>query len=78
MSMATHYDEYEKHARNLEHISEGIDRGSPEYAALERAGWALAFVTMHHHKEFEQFLAEKDTGELSSEQLAFLRKLGLE
>ncbi len=49
-----------------------------EFSALERAGWALAFVAVYHRKQFEQFLAEKDKGELSPEQLAHLKKVGLE
>ncbi len=76
--MSNYFHDYERQARELERISENLDRGSLGYAALERAGWALAFVTLQYHQQFEQFLAEKDKGELSEEQLAFLRKCGLE
>jgi hypothetical protein len=76
--MPTHFDEYERQARDLQHISGRLDRGGSESISLERAGWALAFVTMYHFEQFEQFLAEKDSGELSEEQLAFLKKCGLE
>jgi hypothetical protein len=54
--MATHFDEYEKHARQLEQIGKALSKKSAKYAALKRAAWALAFVTMQHHSEFRQFL----------------------
>jgi len=76
--MATHFDEYEKHAQSLERISETLAPKSSEYVALERAGWALAFVTMYHCDEFQKFLDDKDSGELLPEQLAYLKQLGLE
>jgi hypothetical protein len=74
----THFDHYEGQARKLEQIAATLDKGSSAHAALERAGWALAFVTIYHHEQFEQFLADMKKGELSSEQVAFLRKCGLE
>ncbi len=76
--MAIRFDEYEKCAQNLERLSQTLDKKSSEYAALERAGWALAFVTMYHHDEFQRFLDEKERGELTPEQLAFLKKCRLE
>lgn len=76
--MSNHFDEYERQARELERISQRLDRAGSEHSALERAGWALAFVTMFYHKEFEQFLAHKDAGELSSEQIGFLKRHGIE
>ena len=76
--MSTQFDEYERQARELERISQRLDSKGSEYSSLERAGWALAFVTMYYHKEFEQFLAAKSSGELSSEQLGFLKRHGLE
>ena len=42
--MPTHFDDYEKHAQRLEKIANNLETDSPEFAALERAGWALAFV----------------------------------
>jgi hypothetical protein len=75
--MPTHFDDYEKHAQWLEKIANTLETNSPEFAALERAGWALAFVTMRHHHEFQAFLEEKDRGELTPDQLAHLKKLGL-
>jgi hypothetical protein len=75
--MATHFDGYEKHAQWLEKIANTLETDSPEFVALERAGWALAFVTMRHHREFQTFLEEKDRGELTADQLAHLKKLGL-
>ena len=76
--MGTHFDEYEKCAQNLERISQTLDKKSSEHAALERAGWALAFVTLYHHDEFQRFLDQEKRGELTPEQLAFLKKCGLE
>jgi hypothetical protein len=32
---------------------------------------------MRHHHEFQTFLEEKDRGELTADQLAHLKKLGL-
>jgi hypothetical protein len=75
--MLTHFDDYEKHAQWLEKIANTLETNSPEFVALERAGWALAFVTMRHHHEFQAFLEEKDRGELTADQLAHLKKLGL-
>ncbi len=76
--MATHFDEYERCAKSLGYIADRLDKNSPQYVALERAGWALAFVTMYHQREFESFLEQKGRGELSPDQRAELKKLGLE
>lgn len=75
--MPTHFDDYEKHAQWLEKIANTLEPNSPEFVALERAGWALAFLTMRHYNEFQTFLEEKDRGELTADQLAHLKKLGL-
>jgi hypothetical protein len=75
--MPTHFDDYEKHAPWLEKIAKTLETNSPEFAALECAGWALACVTMRHHHEFQAFLEEKDRGELTADQVAHLKKLGL-
>jgi hypothetical protein len=75
--MATHFDEYEKHARRLEQIAGTVGKKTAKYASLERAGWALAFVTMHHHSEFQEFLGKHKRGQLSRQQLKHLNGLGL-
>jgi len=75
--MTKPFDDYAAHARHLELIAETLDKGSPEYLALERAGWALAFAIMHHQREFQEFLDELQRGELSPDQQGHLRKLGL-
>jgi len=74
--MATHFDAYEKWAKQLEQIAKTLDKKSAKHAALELAGWALAFATMHHHHEFQKFLV-KNRGELSSAETERLNKLGL-
>jgi hypothetical protein len=74
--MATQFDAYEKWAKQLEHIAKTLDKKSARHAALELAGWALTFATMHHHLEFQKFLVE-NRGELSSAETARLNKLGL-
>jgi len=61
----------------LESLAKTLDKTSATHAALERAGWALAFATMHHHDEFEKFLTVH-RGELTSDQIAHLKELGLE
>ena len=75
--MSTRFDKYEKYAKQLENLAKTLDENSAAHAALERAGWALAFATMHHHDEFEQFLTNH-RGEPTSDQLAHLKELGLE
>ena len=67
LTMAVHY----LSPPDRESIKSGATR-----AALERAGWALAIATMHHHDEFEKFLTAH-RGELTSDQIAYLKKLGL-
>jgi len=74
--MPTRFDTYEKYAKQLERIAKTLDKKSAKHAALERAGWALAFATMHHHDEFEKFL-DAHRGELSPDQIAHLKGLGL-
>jgi hypothetical protein len=54
-AMPIHFDDYEKHAQRLEKVANILKTDSPEFVALERAGWALAFVTMRHHPEFQTF-----------------------
>ena len=76
--MATHFDEYEKHARQLEQIGKALSKKSAKYAALKRAAWALAFVTMQHHSEFRQFLTDQKSRELSPSERKHLSKLGLD
>jgi hypothetical protein len=74
--MATHFDEYEKQARQLEQIAKTLSKQSAKYAALKRAAWALAFVTMQHHSEFEKFLSDQENRELSPSEQKHLKKLG--
>jgi hypothetical protein len=74
--MTTRFDTYEKYAKHLKNLAKKIDKNSASHVALERAGWALAFATMHHHDEFEKFLTAH-RGELTSDQIAHLKKLGL-
>jgi integrase len=74
--MPTHFDAYEKWAKQLEQIAKILDKKSAKHAALELAGWALAFATMHHHHEFQKFL-DSHRGKLSSAETARLNKLGL-
>ena len=47
--MSTRFDTYENYAKHLENLAKTLDKSSATHAALERAGWALAFATMHHH-----------------------------
>ncbi|MFZ0294330.1 MAG: hypothetical protein WAL52_12055 [Candidatus Sulfotelmatobacter sp.] len=75
--MPTRFASYEKYAKQLERIAKTLDKKSAKYVALERAGWALAFTTMHHHEEFERFL-KNHRGELTPDQVAHLRALHLE
>jgi hypothetical protein len=75
--MTKPFDDYEAHARHLELIAETLDKRSPEHLALERAGWALGFAIMHHHREFQEFLDELQRGELSPDQQEHLRRFGL-
>jgi hypothetical protein len=74
--MATRFDTYEKYAKQLENIAKTLDENGAQHAALERAGWALAFATMHHHEEFEQFLTAH-RGDLTEDQIEHLKELGL-
>jgi hypothetical protein len=67
----------EKHERWLEKIANTLATNGPAFVALERAGWALALVTMRRRHEFPTFLEERDRGELTADQLAQLKKLGL-
>jgi len=75
--MPTQFDQYEKDAQRLAQIAETLDKKSEHYAALERAGWALAFVTMRHYTEFQDFVDQQKRSELSAQELAHLKKLGL-
>jgi len=76
--MATHFDEYEKQARQLEQIAKTLSKRSARYAALKRAAWALGFVTMQHHSEFQKFLKDQQARELSSSEQKYLSRLSLE
>jgi hypothetical protein len=76
--MATHFDDYEKQARQLEKIAKTLSKKSAKYAALKRAAWALAFVTMERNREFQQFLSDQESRQLSPSQQRHLSKLGLE
>lgn len=75
--MATHFDEYEKQARQLKSIAKTLSKRSAKYVALKRAAWALAFVTMQHHPEFQKFLSDQQNRELSPGEQEHLIKLGL-
>jgi hypothetical protein len=75
--MATHFVEYEKQARSLKRIAGSLGKKSAKYRALVRAAWALGFVTMYHHSEFEKFLDDQKWRELSPQELEHLSMLGL-
>lgn len=75
--MSTRFDTYESYAKHLENLAKTLDKGGATHVALERAGWALAFATMHHADEFEKFLTAH-RGDLTSDQIAHLKELGLE
>jgi hypothetical protein len=77
-SPASVFDEYEKQARELQEIARTLGKKSAKYRALERAAWALVFVTMHHHPEFERFLDDHKRRQISPQELEHLKKLGLE
>jgi hypothetical protein len=58
--MSTRFETYENYARHSENLAKTLDKSSATHAALERAGWALAFTTMHHGqanplRHFKQF-----------------------
>jgi hypothetical protein len=76
--MATQFDEYEKQARQLEQIAKTLSKKSAKYSALKRVAWALAFVTIQHHNEFQEFLSDQQSRELSPSEQKQLSKLGLE
>jgi hypothetical protein len=61
--VATQFDDKEKHVQWLEKIANTLETNSSQ------------FVTMRHHDEFQTFLAEKDRGELTADQLASLERL---
>ena len=76
--MATHFDQYERQARHLEQIAKTLSKRGAKHAALKRAAWALGFVTMKHHSEFEKFLRDQQSRELSPSEEKHLKNLGLE
>jgi len=76
--MPTQFHDYEEHAQRLAQIADTLDKKSEQYAALERAGWALAFATIHHNDEFQDFIEKQRRSELTAQELAHLKKLGLE
>jgi hypothetical protein len=76
--MTKRFDEYEKHAKQLEKISKTLSKKSMKYVALKRAAFALGFVTMNHHAEFEKFLSDQLSRTLSADEERHLRDLGLE
>jgi len=55
---------------------EDLSPKSAIYAALKRAAWALAFVTMQYHSEFKKFLIDQQSRELSPSEQKYLSKLG--
>jgi hypothetical protein len=74
--MPTQFDVHKQWSRQLEQVAKTLDKKSAKHAALELAGWALAFATMHHYLEFQKFLGVH-RGALSSGEMARLKKLGL-
>jgi hypothetical protein len=77
MSIREKFDEYERQAKQLEQIARTFNKRSAKYVALERAAWALAFAMMHHRQEFEKFVCDHRTRELSADELAYLKRLGI-
>jgi hypothetical protein len=76
--MATRFDAYEKQAQQLEQIAKTLSKKSAKYAALKRAAFALGFVTMNHHAEFEKFLSDHQRRELSPTEEKHLCELDLD
>ena len=77
MNVRQKFKEYERQAKHLEQIAKTLNKRSVKYSALERAGWALAFAVMHHREEFEKFIQEHHDRELSADESAHLKRLGI-
>jgi hypothetical protein len=74
--MPTQFDVHKQWAKQLEQVAKTLDKKSAKHAALELAGWALVFATMHHYPEFQKFLGAH-RGALLPIETARLKKLGL-
>jgi hypothetical protein len=73
----TRFDEFERHATTLRQIADHYASGSDEKEAIRLAAFALMFVTMDCHEQFERFVEEASNG-LTEEQRSRLQRMGID
>jgi hypothetical protein len=69
---------YDRQAPILEKVAESYPERSAEHQAVRQAAIALWYVLSGQHGDFLDYLRKWECGELSSEQEAHLRSMGLD
>jgi hypothetical protein len=69
---------YERQAPILEAIAKRYDEKSPEYAAIKQAAIALWYALRQPDNDFMAYLHNWESGELSPEQIAHLKSMGID
>jgi hypothetical protein len=72
------FEAYERSAGILESVADKYAKGSVERELLKKAAFALFFSTVYFSEQFEDFLSKFENTELSAEQRAHLRSMGID
>ena len=77
MKMKDRISLFEEDSKILERLASQHGENSKEYAALKRAAIALWYALTEGHERFQKYI-EKFEGDLSPEQKAHLKKMGID
>ena len=74
--MTDRFEFFEEQARILQEVAVAFPQGSPQYAAIQTASYALIFAISEQYEAFTNYVASCNE-ELSNEQKEYLQKLGI-
>jgi hypothetical protein len=69
---------YERQAPILEAVAKRYDEKSPEYTAIKQASIALWYALSQPNDDFVAYLQNWESGELTPEQIAHLKSMGID
>jgi hypothetical protein len=78
MSQKDRLEMFEHHAAILERVAKQYTEGSAEHSAIRQAAIALWYALSQHGDDFLARLDQWERGDLSPEQVAHLKSMGID
>jgi len=78
MSLKDRLKLYERHAAILENVAKQYPETSSEFVAVRQAAIALFYALSQPHDDFLEYLEKWDKGNLTPQQEAHLRSMGID